>query len=271
MEHELLFRLIPFAIIFFLMVIWEILAPKKQLIFGKKRWPANILIVVLDAIIMRLILPFGAVGAAIWAESNGIGLLSLLEVPSFIIIMIAVVLLDLIIYSQHVIFHAVPVLWRLHQVHHADQDIDVTTGLRFHPVEILVSMFIKLAAVVMLGVPALAVIIFEVILNGMAMFNHSNIRLPKAIDSLLRLVLITPDVHRVHHSVVYQETNSNYGFNLSVWDRLFGTYKAQPELGHDQVVIGLPEYQHSPTYNLSWMLRLPFQSKVQANNPVNKA
>jgi len=259
MEHETWLRLSVFFGVFFIMALWEIIAPRRSLAYGKKRWFANLSIVILNSFVARLLLPMGAVGAALWAEQHTFGLLTFLPISDVFIIIIAIILLDFIIYSQHVLFHRLPILWRLHQVHHADRDIDVTTGLRFHPIEILISMLIKISAVLLLGVPVVAVIVFEVILNAMAMFNHSNVRLPKALDSLIRLLLITPDVHRVHHSMIYHETNSNYGFNLSIWDRLCGTYRAQPEHGHDGVTIGLPEYQTEPTHQLGWMLKLPFK------------
>jgi len=271
MEHETWLRLSVFFGIFFIMALWEMIAPRRTLSYGKKRWVANLGIVILNSFVARIVLPMGAVGAALWADSHGVGLLPLFHLSDVFLVFIAVILLDFIIYAQHVMFHRIPILWRLHQVHHADRDIDVTTGLRFHPIEIIISMLIKITAVLLLGVPVVAVIIFEIILNAMAMFNHSNVRLPQIMDRLIRLLLVTPDVHRVHHSIIYDETNSNYGFNLSVWDRLCRTYKAQPELGHDKAIIGLPEYQHEPTHQLSWMLRLPFQSKIQLNKPANKA
>lgn len=270
MTEEAWLRLSVFFGVFFVMALWEMMAPKRTLNFGKKRWTANFGIVVLDSLTARLLLPMGAVGAALWAERHDFGLLQLLNFPDIFSVLIAIILLDFIIYAQHVLFHRVPLLWCLHQVHHADRDIDVTTGLRFHPIEIIISMLIKISAVVLLGVPVVAVIIFEIILNAMAMFNHSNVRLPKVVDAVIRLLLVTPDVHRVHHSVIYAETNSNYGFNLSIWDRFFGTYRAQPELGHDKVVIGLPDLQQAPTHQLGWMLRLPFMSKRQLNRPANK-
>lgn len=271
MTEETWLRLSVFFGVFFVMALWELKTPKRRLNFGKKRWPANFGIVVLDSLTARLLVPISAVEAAIWAGGHDFGLLQLLNFSDIFKVLIAVVLLDFIIYAQHVLFHRVPMLWRLHQVHHADRDIDVTTGLRFHPIEIIISMLIKVSAVVLLGAPVVAVIIFEVILNAMAMFNHSNVRLPKLVDAAVRLLLVTPDVHRVHHSVVYAETNSNYGFNLSIWDRFFGTYRAQPKLGHDKVVIGLPDLQEAETHQLGWMLRLPFMSKRQLNRPANKA
>jgi len=262
MEHETWLRLSVFFGVFFIMALWEMIAPRRTLCYGKKRWFANLGIVILNSFVARLLLPMGAVGAALWAETHEIGLLPLVHLSDALIIFIAIVLLDFIIYAQHVMFHRIPILWRLHQVHHADRDIDVTTGLRFHPIEIVISMLIKITAVVALGVPVLAVIIFEIILNAMAMFNHSNVRFPKVLDSMVRLLLVTPDMHRVHHSIIVKETNSNYGFNLSLWDRIFGTYRAQPEKGHDDVIIGLPEYQDKPTHQLGWMLKLPFAKKV---------
>jgi len=265
-NEEYLVRLSVFIGVLVVMALWQVLAPKKELIQGYKRWPANLGLIVIDSLVARVLLPAGAVGAAMWAEQHGVGVLPALGFSDVVTVIVAVIVLDLIIYLQHVLFHAAPMLWRLHQVHHADRDIDVTTGLRFHPIEIVISMLIKITAVAALGVPVLAVVIFEIILNAMAMFNHSNIRFPKVLDSVVRLLLVTPDMHRVHHSIIVRETNSNYGFNLSVWDRLFGTYRAQPEKGHDGVQIGLPEYQDKPTYQLGWMLKLPFKPLKQGQS-----
>jgi len=247
-----------FFLVLLIMAAAEAAAPRRKLRFGRQRWPANLGIVALNGLIVRLLLPGGAVAIALWAESHGFGLLHQMEFSGSIKIVVAVILLDLAIYAQHVLFHAIPLLWRLHMVHHADRDIDVTTGLRFHPVEILLSMLIKMVVVALLGAPVLAVIIFEIVLNGMAMFNHANYRLPARFDQLLRLLVITPDVHRVHHSIIRAETNSNFGFNLSTWDRLFGTWCAQPELGHTDMIIGLEHLQSAPTHKLGFMLRLPF-------------
>ena len=243
------------------MALWQMLAPRRPMKFGYRRWPANLGIVLLDAVLVRLLMPAGVVGVAVWAGHSRFGVMRWLDVPDVWALVIAVILLDGIIYAQHVLFHAVPVLWRLHMVHHADQDIDVTTGLRFHPIEILLSMLIKMGSVVMLGAPATAVVLFEIILNGMAMFNHANIRLPLKIDALLRLLLVTPDMHRVHHSVIRRETNSNFGFNLSIWDRLFGTYRAQPAQGHGGMTIGLSQFQSKQPGSLGWMLALPFTGR----------
>jgi len=262
MSDEAWIRLSMFIGVLALMAVWEWLMPRRKLVQGYRRWPANLGIVLLNGLMVRLLLPAGAVGAAFLASEQGWGLLNLVELPYWATVLFAVVLLDLVIYLQHLLVHAIPLLWRLHMVHHADRDIDVTTGLRFHPIEILLSMLIKIAAVTLIGAPAVAVVVFEVILNGMAMFNHSNIRLPVALDAAIRLLFVTPDMHRVHHSVIRRETNSNYGFNLSVWDRLFGTYIAQPERGHIDMTIGLHQFQSEPTNRLLWMLRLPFVGEI---------
>jgi len=259
MESANNIRIAVFLAILLSMTMWEIFGPRRALVQSKlKRWLGNISLVALDTLIVRLLLPAGAAGVALWCEAQHIGLLHMLELPDGLSVLIAVILLDLAIYVQHVVFHAVPVLWRVHMVHHADRDLDVSSGLRFHPLEILLSMLIKMSLIALFGVPLLAVIIFETILNGMAMFNHANVRLPLGMDRILRLLLVTPDMHRVHHSVIVRETNSNYGFNLSLWDRLFGTYRAQPEAGHDGMHIGLSQYQDAPTYRLDWLLALPF-------------
>ncbi|MDQ6997606.1 MAG: sterol desaturase family protein [Mariprofundus sp.] len=229
---------------------------------GYKRWPANIGIIVLDMLLVRIVFPAGAVGASWWANNHSFGLFNWLGWNESVSVIIAVILLDLVVYGQHVLFHAVPWLWRLHIVHHADKEIDVSTGLRFHPLEIMLSMLIKISAVVLLGVPVLAVLIFEIILNAMAMFNHSNVRLPLRLDAILRLLVITPDIHRIHHSIIKAETNSNFGFNLSFWDRLFGTFRAQPTLGHTDMVIGLEHLQDASTHQIGFMLRLPFGGNI---------
>jgi len=262
MNDESLLRLSAFFGILVIMSIWQSLAPRRKLSQGYRRWPANLGIVVLNSLIVRLLFPTGAAGVALWAESESFGLMNQVDQPAMVAVIIAVVLLDLAIYLQHLLFHAVPLLWRLHMVHHADIDIDVTTGLRFHPVEIILSMLIKMAVTALLGVPALAVVIFEVVLNGMAMFNHANINLPVWTDRAIRILLVTPDMHRIHHSVIRRETNSNFGFNLSIWDRIFGTYAASPEAGQATMRIGLAQYQDQPTHHLGWMLRLPITGEM---------
>ena len=259
---DTLVRTTLFFSILLMMAVAEAALPRRPLRFGRHRWPANLGIVVIDALFIRLLLPGGAVAAAFWAEAHGFGLLNMVAWPHGIELLLAIILLDLIIYGQHLLFHAVPLLWRLHMVHHADRDIDVTTGLRFHPLEILLSMLIKMAVVTLLGASALAVVIFEIVLNGMAMFNHANLRLPVPLEKLLRLLVITPDLHRVHHSVIRAETNSNFGFNLSIWDRVFGTFKAQPALGHRDMRIGLAHLQEALTHHLGFMLRLPFTGHI---------
>jgi len=256
--------------ILIIMALAETISPRRSLTQGRKRWPGNLGIVVLDSILVRLLMPAAATGAAIWAEELGFGLFNWLSLPLPVSAVLAVILLDLIIYTQHLLFHAIPILWRLHMVHHADRDIDVTTGLRFHPIEILLSLLIKMICVILLGAPVLAVIIFEVVLNGMAMFNHANLKLPRRLDAILRRLIITPDVHRVHHSIIKQETNSNYGFNLSIWDRLFGTFREQPEKGHDGMTIGLEHLQQAPTHSLLFMLRLPFNRQI-GQYPIQKS
>jgi len=262
MSEEAWIRLSAFLGVLAVMTLWERLVPRRKLMLGYRRWPANLGIVVLNALLLRLLIPAGAIGTAIWAEAHGWGLFNLTALPDWVVVVAAVILLDLAIYLQHVAVHAVPVLWRLHMVHHADHDIDVSTGLRFHPAEILLSMLIKMGVVALLGAPALAVLIFEVLLNGMAMFNHSNVRLPMEADRVLRMLVVTPDMHRVHHSVERRETNSNFGFNLSIWDRLFGTYIAQPQAGHTGMTIGLKQFLDQPSHRLLWMLRLPFAGSV---------
>jgi len=255
-------RLIVFFSVLIVMALAEFIRPRRALIMGYKRWPANLGVIVFDVLIARIVLPAGAVGASLWALEHDIGLFNWLAWNDAVTFVLAVILLDMVVYGQHMLFHRIPLLWRLHMVHHADREIDVSTGLRFHPVEILLSMFIKMSVVVLLGAPALAVVIFEMILNAMAMFNHANFHLPLKLDAFIRKLVITPDLHRIHHSIIKNETNSNYGFNLSIWDRLFGTYRAQPQLGHDGMVIGLEHLQDAPTHRIDFMLRLPFNGEI---------
>jgi sterol desaturase/sphingolipid hydroxylase (fatty acid hydroxylase superfamily) len=223
------------------------------------RWPGNIGIVVLDTILVRLLFPTTAVGLALVGEAHGWGLLHAITLPAWAEVLLGIIALDLAIYLQHVLFHAVPALWRLHRMHHADQEIDVTTGARFHPIEILLSMGIKLGVVAALGVPAVAVFVFEVLLNATSMFNHSNIRMPAGLDGVLRWIVVTPDMHRVHHSVVACETNSNFGFNLPWWDRLFGTYRDQPAAGHEAMTMGIEQFREPVEQRLDRMLTQPFR------------
>ena len=212
---------------------------------------------------LRILFPILAVGMAELAAARGWGLFALTDLPVWFEVTAAVVLLDLAIYGQHVASHKVPVLWRVHKVHHADRDIDVTTGLRFHPIEICLSMLYKFVVVIALGAPAFAVFLFEVLLNGTAMFNHSNVKLPGPLDRVVRLLIVTPDMHRVHHSVIHREHDTNYGFNMSIWDRLFRTYTDQPEKGHEGMTIGLEPYQTEKPARLDWSLMLPFKETVE--------
>lgn len=250
---------------FALIGLWEVLAPKRALRVSKAyRWASNLGLVVLNTVIVRLLFPLAAVGLAAFAAENGWGLINHFQVPFWIAAPLAVVAMDCVIWLQHVMVHAVPALWRLHRVHHADLDYDVTTGARFHPLEIILSMLIKFATIVVLGPPVVAVVIFEVLLNATAMFNHGNIRLPQGLDRVLRWLIVTPDMHRVHHSVEDDETNSNFGFNLSCWDRLFGTYRAAPRAGHTGMRIGIRDFTEPREVDrLDGMLWLPFRGEIK--------
>ena len=253
-------RLGAFLGVFAAMALWEFLAPRRPLSVSRwVRWPSNLGITALNTVLVRVIFPTAAVGVALLGEARGWGLLNAFALPQWFKIAAAVAALDLVIYLQHVMFHAVPALWRLHRMHHADLDFDVTTGARFHPVEILLSMLIKLAAVAAMGAPALSVLIFEVLLNATAMFNHSNVRMPAALDRALRWFVVTPEMHRVHHSILPHETNSNFGFNAPWWDRLFGTYRAQPEAGHERMTIGIAQFREPRELWLDRLLTQPFR------------
>lgn len=248
------------------MMLWELAAPRRrQEIPRLIRWTNNLALVVVDTVILRLTFPVLAVGLAALAQAHGWGLFNAVPVPGWVAVLASILLLDLAIYLQHVLFHAVPGLWRLHRMHHADLEFDATTGLRFHPVEILLSMAIKLAVVGALGAPPVAVLAFEVILNAAALFNHSNVRLPERVDRLLRLVLVTPDMHRVHHSVDPRETNSNYGFSVPWWDRLLGTYVAQPARGHQGMEIGIEQFRTRRDLWLDRMLLQPLRGPAKGH------
>ncbi|PXW66432.1 sterol desaturase/sphingolipid hydroxylase (fatty acid hydroxylase superfamily) [Loktanella sp. PT4BL] len=253
-------RLVAFLGVLAAMALWEVAAPRRRREIPRVvRWTNNLALVVLDTAILRLTFPILAVGLAVLAEERGWGLFNNVDVPVWVAVVVSMLLLDLAIYLQHVMFHAVPGLWRLHRMHHADLDFDATTGLRFHPVEILISMGIKLAVVAALGPPAIAVLLFEVILNATALFNHANINLPRPVDRILRWIVVTPDMHRVHHSIDPRETNSNFGFNLPWWDRLLGTYVAQPVQGHTEMVIGIEQFRTSRDLWLDRMLIQPLR------------
>jgi sterol desaturase/sphingolipid hydroxylase (fatty acid hydroxylase superfamily) len=262
--HEPAIRLGFFFGVFAVMALWDLLAPRRAPSVSKAwRWTNNLGIVFLNTALVRVVFLTTAVALALSAEANRWGVLNHLALPAWLEMAAAVAALDFAIWLQHVTFHAVPALWRLHRVHHADLDYDVTTGARFHPIEILLSMLIKFAAILLLGPPAVAVLIFEVALNATSMFNHGNVRLPLALDRLLRLAVVTPDMHRVHHSIEDHETNSNFGFNLSLWDRLFGTYKARPDAGHERMTIGIREHRDEREVDrLPGMLALPFRGAV---------
>lgn len=261
LQSEPWIRLGFFVGVFAAVALWEVFAPRRALTLGRAvRWASNLGIVALNSLIVRLLFPAAAVGVAAFCAAEGWGLLNHVAVPFWLAVVVAVIALDFVIWLQHVLVHAVPVLWRLHRVHHADLDYDVTTGGRFHPLEIVLSMLIKFAAIALLGAPVVAVVIFEVLLNATSMFNHGNLRLPVGVDRALRWFVVTPDMHRVHHSVHPEETNSNYGFNLPWWDRLFGTYRAQPRDGHEGMTIGLHEYRDPLVADrLPGMLMIPFR------------
>ena len=257
-------RLGFFLGVFAVIGFWEVLAPRRLLTVSKAlRWTSNLGLVVLDTVLLRLIFPLAGVGLAAFCAKNGWGILNHFQVPFWVAVPLAVIALDFVIWLQHVMVHAVPLLWRLHRVHHADLDYDVTTGARFHPLEIVLSMLIKLATIVVLGPPVVAVVIFEVLLNATAMFNHGNIGLPARLDRILRWVVVTPDMHRVHHSIEDDETNSNFGFNLPWWDRLFGTYRDQPRAGQTGMTIGIRDHgDPREVSRLDGMLLLPFRGEI---------
>jgi sterol desaturase/sphingolipid hydroxylase (fatty acid hydroxylase superfamily) len=264
LAHEPLIRMGFFFGVFALVALWELASPRRVLKLSRKqRWTANLGIVLLNTVVVRLLFPMAAVGMAAMGVEKGWGLLNNFAVPFWLAVPLAVVAMDFVIWLQHVMVHAVPALWRLHRVHHADLDYDLTTGARFHPLEIVLSMGIKFATIVLLGAPVLAVVVFEVLLSACAMFNHGNIRLPAALDRALRWFLVTPDMHRVHHSVEDDESNSNFGFNLTWWDRLFGTYREQPRAGQLGMTIGI--HGHTDPHEvarLPGMLMLPFKGQI---------
>jgi sterol desaturase/sphingolipid hydroxylase (fatty acid hydroxylase superfamily) len=268
--HEPWIRLGLFVGILAVMATWEVAAPRRRRDISRLlRWTNNLGIVVIDTIVVRLTFPVLAVGLALIAEERGWGLMNVIGAPMWLAFIISVLALDLAIYLQHVMFHAVPALWRLHRMHHADLEFDVSTGLRFHPVEILLSMGLKLGVVAALGPPAVAVLVFEVLLNATSMFNHSNIRIPAQVDRALRLIVVTPDMHRVHHSIHPSETNSNFGFNLPWWDRLLGTYRAQPREGHEAMTIGIEQFRTIRDLWLDRMLIQPLHGSA-SGYPINR-
>lgn len=264
-------RLTAFIGIFTAMAVFEQLLPRRERFPARgRRWLTNWGMLIVDSVVLRILFPAAAVGVALWAEEAGFGLFNIIDVPSILVVIFVIVFLDFAVWLEHVVSHHWPWLWRIHKVHHADVDLDVTSALRFHPLEIIVSMIWKGALVALLGAPAIAVLIFEIILNGMAMFNHSNVKLPLWLDRLLRPAVVTPDMHRIHHSIIERETNTNYGFNLSIWDRLFGVYTQDPVMGQQGMTIGLAEHQNREPTGLLWSLLLPLRTyqKVHAPDPL---
>jgi sterol desaturase/sphingolipid hydroxylase (fatty acid hydroxylase superfamily) len=254
-------RLAAFCGVLIVMLVWELLLPRRtSSIKRSARWPSNLAVVVLDTVLVRLVFPTTTIAVALLAEANGWGLFNVLRLPQWLTLLAGIILLDLAIYLQHVLFHWLPALWRFHRMHHADLEFDVTTGVRFHPVEILLSMAIKLGVILALGTPALAVLGFEILLSATSLFNHGNVKLPERLDRVLRWVLVTPDMHRVHHSIVTRETNSNFGFNLPWWDWLFKTYRDQPAAGHLAMTIGLEQFRELTEQRLDRMLTQPFRT-----------
>jgi sterol desaturase/sphingolipid hydroxylase (fatty acid hydroxylase superfamily) len=269
-QAEWLVRLAAFAAVLAAVALWELVAPCRKPRHARgARWPHNIGLLLIDVGVVRLLAPGAVIGLALAAESHGWGLLNAISLPWWAALPIGVVLLDLVLYFQHVMFHAVPTLWRIHRVHHADQDFDVTTGVRFHPIEILLSTVIKCAGVAAIGAPAVAVLVFEVLLNATSMFNHANASLPRRVQRWVRWVVVTPDMHRVHHSVLYDESSSNFGFNVPWWDHVFGTYRAQPKHGHDAMTIGVDAFRLPADLRLHQLLIQPFQN-TPGQYPINR-
>lgn len=262
-EYESYIRLGSFLGIFALLTIWEISSPKRELLHLRRfRWFSNIGLIVISSVLVRFILPTAAVGVALHAEQDNLGFLNHFDIPFVVHFLLAFVLMDLAIYFQHVMFHALPMFWRFHRVHHSDLDCDITTGLRFHPFEMVISIIFKFIVIISIGAPVLAVVIFEIILNAASMFTHSNIKMHRSIETFVRWFMVTPDMHRVHHSMVENETNSNFGFFISVWDRLFGTYISQPVNGHEKMEIGLSFFREPKWQNLRWLIYLPFVTRI---------
>ena len=263
-KQEVSIRLVFFFGILLVMALWELWTPRRRLNVSKVlRWINNLGIVFLNSFLLRIVFPSAAVGIATFSYQHGWGLFNYFHIQYYITVIASVIIMDFVIYLQHVLFHAIPIFWRIHRMHHADLDFDVTTGIRFHPFEIILSMLIKFAVVVIIGPPVLGVIIFEVLLNATSMFNHGNVRILRSLDRILRWIVVTPEMHRVHHSVVYYETNSNFGFNLPLWDRFLGTYRDQPRMGHEGMTIGLWNFRDiKHCVILPGMLVIPFIGKI---------
>ena len=264
LNREPLIRLGIFLGVFALMALWEWLAAKRARPVSRlRRWPNNIGIAFLDTVVTRIVAPTGAFGFAIFADARGWGLFHVLVLPTWLKLLVSLLLLDLAIYLQHRLFHYMPLLWRLHRMHHADLDVDVTTGARFHPVEILLSLGIKFLVIVIVGPPQIAVLVFEVGLNASSMFNHSNVRIRASVERWLRWLVVTPDMHRVHHSILRNETDSNFGFNFPWWDRLFKTYRAQPQAGHEGMTLGIEQFRDPKELQLHRMLLQPLRKELR--------
>lgn len=262
-ENEGMIRLGAFIGILVMLAAWEISSPKRKLLNLRRfRWFSNIGLVVISSVLVRFILPTAAIGVSLYAEKHQLGFLYFFDLPLITHFIIAFILLDLSVYFQHVMFHALPMFWRFHRVHHSDLDCDVTTGLRFHPFEIIISILFKFFVIASIGAPVIAVVIFEIVLNAASMFSHSNIKIPLRIEPLVRWFIVTPDMHRIHHSMQENETNSNFGFFISAWDRLFGTYIAQPAKGQEKMDIGLSNFREPKWQNLRWLIYLPFVSTI---------
>jgi len=268
-SYEVPIRLGVFAACLGLMSTWEVLAPRRELQIDKTlRWKNNLLLTLLNSLLIRMVFPAAAVGAAAFAGERGIGLFNIAPLPLPAGILLSVLALDFALYLQHRLFHAVPLLWRLHRMHHADLDVDVTTGTRFHPLEVLLSMLIKFAVILLAGLPALGVLIFEIVLNSASMFNHGNVRVRQDIERIARSIVVTPDMHRVHHSIDRAETNSNFGFCLSWWDRILGTYKAQPASGHQAMTLGIDQFRSPRDLRLDRMLLQPLAAGTRSGEPL---
>ena len=261
MESEIYWRLGFFFAVMVVIALWETGRPKRVWQLSRlSRWANHLTLSLINTIVVRLLIPLTVAGYAFSLESAGIGILNWLNLPNLLAIVCGVILLDLAIYTQHYLFHKIEFFWRFHRMHHTDLDFDVTTGIRFHPIEIVISLLIKFAVVTVLGPPVIAVITFEVLLNATSMFNHGNIALPQRLDRMLRMIIVTPDMHRVHHSVIRNETDSNFGFNLSWWDRIFGTYKNQPDKGHLGMKIGLPIFRQNMENRVDRLISQPFRT-----------
>jgi sterol desaturase/sphingolipid hydroxylase (fatty acid hydroxylase superfamily) len=268
LPYEPAFRAGVFLLVLSGMLVWEVLAVRRpQRIPRSSRWPGNFAVVLLDTISVRLVLPLTAIGVASIASDHGWGLLNEVELPIYLSVPLAVLLMDMAIYFQHRLFHALPWLWRLHRMHHADLEFDVSTGLRFHPIEIILSMAIKMLVVLLIGAPAMAVIVFDILVSATSLFNHGNVRLPQKLDRWLRFIVVTPDMHRVHHSIITRETDSNFGFCMPWWDRWFGTYTDQPEKGHLGMTIGIEYFRTEHDLGLRQMLIQPFRQSVHDSAP----